>query len=467
MNKTIVKNISYTFVANALSVAVAALVTFIVPKFIGVNSYGLFQLYIFYSSYIGFLHFGWADGFYLRYGGDYYDQLNKSKVSGQLWGMVIVEMLFTVLIMIIGLMIVPDQDKGIVVTLAASIIVIVLPRTLLQYVLQCTNRIKEYSITVVVERLVYFLLVMACIAASTQFFYHYIMADVIGKIVALIVTCYYCKDAVFCSPEPLKMIVEEAAINISVGIKLMLSNIASMLIIGIVRYAIEVHWDVGTFGKISLTLSVSNMLLVMINAIALVMYPALRRTDADRYAEIYMKMRSMLMAPILGLMIIYYPLQMILSAWLPAYSDSLAYMAILFPICVFESKNSMLMVTFFKTMRKEKVLLIINSVTVALSLFLTFISVSVLDNLDMAVLTIVILVACRNAISEIIISRLLDIEFIRTGLQELFITASFIVSSWMIGGIKGLSVYIAIYLGYLIINRKALIQSFRSVKIKS
>lgn len=467
MNKTIVKNISYTFVANALSVAVAALVTFIVPKFIGVNSYGLFQLYIFYSSYIGFLHFGWADGFYLRYGGDYYDQLNKSKVSGQLWGMVIVEMLFTVLIMIIGLMIVPDQDKGIVVTLAASTIVIVLPRTLLQYVLQCTNRIKEYSITVVVERLVYFLLVMACIAASTQFFYHYIMADVIGKIVALIVTCYYCKDAVFCSPEPLKMIVEEAAINISVGIKLMLSNIASMLIIGIVRYAIEVHWDVGTFGKISLTLSVSNMLLVMINAIALVMYPALRRTDADRYAEIYMKMRSMLMAPILGLMIIYYPLQMILSAWLPAYSDSLAYMAILFPICVFESKNSMLMVTFFKTMRKEKVLLIINSVTVALSLFLTFISVSVLDNLDMAVLTIVILVACRNAISEIIISRLLDIEFIRTGLQELFITASFIVSSWMIGGIKGLSVYIAIYLGYLIINRKALIQSFRSVKIKS
>ena len=450
------KNISYTLVANVLSVAVAAAITFIVPKFIGVRSYGLFQLYIFYSSYIGFLHFGWADGFYLRYGGEYYDKLDKPRVSGQFWAMTAVELLFTVMMLAAGLTLVPDHEKSTVVALTACTIVIVLPRTLLQYVLQCTNRIKEYSVTVVTERLIYFLLVVCCIALSAQSFSWYIMADVAGKIVALAVTCWYCMDAVLCRPEPLEDIVSEARINISVGIKLMLSNVASMLIIGIVRYAIEAHWDVETFGKISLTLSVSNLLLVMINAVALVMYPALRRTSEDRYAEIYVRMRTMLMTPVLGMLIFYYPLKVILSAWLPAYSDSLTYMAILFPVCVFESKNSMLIVTFFKTMRKEKLLLLVNSLTVALSVLLTYITVFVLDDLDLAVLSIVVLVAFRNVISEVIISRTLNVELIRPMIEELVLTACFIVSSWSVGGIKGLCIYCLCYAVYCIINRKDL-----------
>ena len=456
------KNISYTLVANVLSVAVASAITFIVPKFIGVRSYGFFQLYMFYSSYTGFLHFGWADGFYLRYGGEYYDKLDKPRVSGQFWALTAVELVFTVMLLIAGLTLVPDHEKGTVIALTAGTIVIVLPRTLLQYVLQCTNRIKEYSVTVVTERLIFFLLVIVCIVMSVQSFSWYILADVVGKIAALAVTCYYCLDSVTCRPEAFGNVVSEARINISVGIKLMLSNVASMLIIGIVRYAIEAHWDVETFGKVSLTLSVSNLLLVMISAVALVLYPALRRTPEDRYAEIYVRMRTMLMIPVLGMLVFYYPLKVILSAWLPAYSDSLVYMAILFPVCVFESKNSMLIVTFFKTMRKEKLLLLVNSLTVALSVLLTYITVFVMDDLDLAVLSIVVLVAFRNVISESIISKTLKIELIKPMLEELAVTAAFIVSSWTVGGIRGLLIYCLFYMGYCIINRKEMLELIKT-----
>lgn len=466
MNKTITKNISFTFAANVLSVAIAALVTFIVPRFIGIKSYGLFQLFIFYSSYIGFLHFGWADGFYLRFGGEYYDKLNKAKVSGQFWGMLIFETIISVAALIVGLTLVQDHEKSIVFALTASTIAVVLPRTLLQYVLQCTNRIREYSITVVVERLSYFILVLVGICLSVKAFYFYVLADVIGKIIALIIACNYCKEIVACRPEPYGSIINEAIINVSIGIKLMLSNIASMLIIGIVRYAIEAHWDVETFGKISLTLSVSNMLLVMINAIALVMYPTLRRSPKERYSEIYAKMSTMLMVPILGMMIFYYPLKVILSAWLPAYSDSLAYMAILFPACAYESKNSMLMVTFFKTMRKEKTLLLINGLTVALSLALTILSVFILDNLDLTVLTIVVLVAFRNVLSEIIIAKVLSIKVMKAIIQENVLVCCFITSSWLLGGTKGLGIYILLYVMYLWLNRKDISVAFSSIVSK-
>lgn len=467
MSKTIKSNISYSFVSNVLSVAISALVTFIVPRFIGVKSYGLFQLYIFYSSYIGFLHFGWADGFYLRHGGDYYEQLDKAKVSGQFWGLTMVELLLSLSGIIVGLTMVQGHEKSIVVALTASTIVVVLPRTLLQYVLQCTNRIKEYSLTVVAERIVYLLFVMLCIFLNSKAFYVYILADVIAKIVSLLMTCGYCKDSVLSRPDKLRSIVKEAEINISVGIKLMLSNIASMLIIGIVRYSIEAYWDVETFGKISLTLSVSNMVLVMLNAISLVLYPALRRISEERYSEIYVKMRTMLMPPVLGIMVVYYPLKFILSAWLPAYSESMSYMAILLPVCVFESKNSMLMVTFFKTMRKERILLFINSISVLLSIVLTYISTIVLGNLTITVLVIVVLVAFRNIISEVIISRALSINSTKEVIEELLLVGVFIISSWIIGGVKGLGIYLALYLVYLLVNRSEINEIYKMVILRN
>ena len=47
----------------------------------------------------------------------------------------------------------------------------------------------------------------------------------------------------------------------------MFANIASMLIIGVVRFGIERSWDVETFGKVSLTLSASNLMMLFINAV--------------------------------------------------------------------------------------------------------------------------------------------------------------------------------------------------------
>lgn len=64
-----IKNFSYTLTSNLLSLLVSTLVILIIPKLLGVQEYGYWQLYIFYSSYVGFLHFGWNDGIYLRYGG--------------------------------------------------------------------------------------------------------------------------------------------------------------------------------------------------------------------------------------------------------------------------------------------------------------------------------------------------------------------------------------------------------------
>ena len=83
-------NIAYTLSSNLISLVISMIVTFIVPKQLGVENYGYFQLYMLYANFTGFLHLGWADGLFLRYGGEYYSKLNKRKLGGQFWAYTII-----------------------------------------------------------------------------------------------------------------------------------------------------------------------------------------------------------------------------------------------------------------------------------------------------------------------------------------------------------------------------------------
>ena len=50
--KEIVSNLSVTIFANLVSLVGSVVITFLLPKFIGVESFGYYQLYIFYTGYI-------------------------------------------------------------------------------------------------------------------------------------------------------------------------------------------------------------------------------------------------------------------------------------------------------------------------------------------------------------------------------------------------------------------------------
>lgn len=449
-----IKNVSYTIFSNLFSLFITTIVTFIVPKKLGVQSYSYFQLYLFYINYTGFLHFGWADGVFLRYGGEYYNSLDKKKISGQFWLYSVVEIVIGLLICSVGWTLVGPKDKGIVVIFTGVSVFLLLPRTLLQYVLQCTNRIKEYATLTIVDRIVYIVVVVAALLSRSVSYIPMIVADILGKTCALIYGGYQCRDIVTTKPSNLKNTVSEAWSNISVGIKLMVANIASSLIIGLIRLSIENQWDVSTFGKVSLTISISNLLMVFIRAIALVMFPMLRRTNTERLSALYGALRSCLMVPLLAMLVVYYPAKVILSAWLPQYADSLIYMALLFPMCVFESKMSMLIETYMKTLRKEKWLLLVNGVTVSLSVVATLITTYWLHNLDLAVASIVFLLAFRCVFAELLLSTVLDVYVITDIVLELVLTVIFIVASWFVGGILGLLIYAGAYLIYLAIKRK-------------
>jgi O-antigen/teichoic acid export membrane protein len=454
--KNVFKNFSFTFFANVISTAISTLVIAIIPKVIGVAEYGYYQLYVFYASYTGFFHFGWCDGIYLKYGGMEYQDFDRPLMSSQFWCSTVLEAAISlILVQVVGCLAVPI-DKAFVLKLTALSIVFVIPKTMLSYLLQISNRIKEYSLIVILEKLICFIVTILLLVVGNQSYQLLILADITGKIMAFLLGVYYCKDIVFCKMSRMSVALKEAWNNISIGIKLLVSNVASMLILGIVRMAIENQWSIETFAKVSLAISISNLLMVFINSVGVVMFPILKRVSMDKLSEIYCSLRTALMVLLFAMLWCYYPMKWILAKWLPNYAESFEYMSILFPMCVYECKMSMLINTYLKALRKERQLLWVNLITVILSCVLTYICVYQIGNVRLTMVSIVILFAFRATVSEVILGKYLGACFNIENIQDILICAFFmVVSSTLPMSISSIA-YLGVYVCYLIQKRAAM-----------
>ena len=144
-------------------------------------------------------------------------------------------------------------------------------------------------------------------------------------------------------------------INISAGYKLMFANITNVLIIGIIKIGIENSWNIGVLkGKVSLVLSLSNILMIFVNSIGIIIFPILHKIKKETLGKIYQITRNLLMLILVGVLTFYFPIKYIIGIWLPQYKDSIQYLALIFPMCIYESKMGMIINPYMKRLRQEK-----------------------------------------------------------------------------------------------------------------
>lgn len=452
----LLRNFSFTFTANLITFLLNAGVTFVIPKFVGVSEYSYYQLFQFYISYVGYLQFGWVDGMYLRLGGKYYDELDTRRIHTQWRLYMIFTFIIAAVVMVCALLGKLEADKRTVFFLTGVSALNILPLTWLQYILQATNRMKENAIIIIIRSVLFLFGIVVLLIGKIGEFEAFCVAYMIAQFISFLYAAWVCRSLIVNRCVSIGSVLGEIKQDIFQGLHLTVATVASVLMIGLVRLAIEYSWGVEVFGRISLTLSVSNLLMLFVRAVSLVMFPALRRIDQHALSGIYANVRTALMTVLLGMLAAYYPIKVCLSAWLPQYAESLNYMAILFPMCVFESKTSMLIETYMKTLRKEKWLLLTNIAMVILSAVLAGIAAFWLHDLNVAVLSVVVLVALRCIISELLLTRMVKIQVKKDIALEVTLVVIFIVSSWTIGGLTGLAIYSAAYGIYLLIKRNSL-----------
>ena len=125
---------------------------------------------------------------------------------------------------------------------------------------------------------------------------------------------------------------------------------------------------------------------------------------------------------------------------------------------------SMLINTYMKAMRMEKQMLIVNLISVTFSVLSTGLVVFLLQDLVLSVVSIMVLLAFRCILAELILAKRLSLKVRTDIVLEVLMTALFVVSNWFINSWLCVVVYAVGYLAYLMIRRKSILPMLHMVK---
>lgn len=81
--KVIAGNLGFAFAAQGVSYLTSALTSLVVPKLLGIEQFGYWQLFLLYASYAGLADLGISEGIYLRYGGACREDVDSKSLSNQ------------------------------------------------------------------------------------------------------------------------------------------------------------------------------------------------------------------------------------------------------------------------------------------------------------------------------------------------------------------------------------------------
>jgi O-antigen/teichoic acid export membrane protein len=432
MKKTsIKKNIMISISVQLVSLMVSFILSFLVPKFVNEYQYSYWQIYVLYTGYVGILHFGLLDGIVLRYSQYDYDELDKNRIRSQFQLMLALLLFFSFFTIIIGYIFFDGISRSIVILVAISIITKNI-MTYNSYSFQITNRINDYALLILAQRVSYGLIAAILLLLHVDNYIYLCLADITGDAIGMIVAAKYNKGMYFGKSIPLLEAIKEWKINVRSGVVLMVANWSALLITGSAKMIIQWHWDTLVFGKISFSFSISNLFLMFVSAISVVLFPSLKRMDPDQLPDLYKKIRAALTPLLFTAMIFYYPGCVILEKFLPQYSASLEYLGILLPIIIYTSKISLLTNNYLKAYRKEKSMLIVNVFSLILALALFTFSAYCLNNLKAVLVSIVITEMMYSMLSETAVTKVINFSLKKEFIVETIMTFIFICSTQLL-----------------------------------
>ncbi|MCD8235926.1 MAG: polysaccharide biosynthesis protein [Prevotellaceae bacterium] len=448
------KNLSYAFGAQGLQLLRSILISLILPKIMGVEDFGFWQLFIFYTQYGGFLHMGLIDGMYLREGGKHYEDLDYRQLGVQLRYFIIWQSAIILPFIYLGI---TNSDTNRTFVIIASCVYVIVNNimTYLMYVLQAVNRIKESSIGKTVITILFVLLVIILLTLKTNDFKPYIIGYIFCYLCAQLY--YVVKTREIIASVFSKSMAEYKYVfveNLKSGIILMFSNISGMLILGIARFAVDQTWGIKVFSIVSFALMFVNFFLMFVNQASMVLFPELKRWDNKKINAFYDKGRNALSMVLPGALVMYYPITILIHYWLPKYDVSVEYLVYLLPICIFDSKMNLLCNTLFKVYNKIKILLFCNVTALIASCFLIYVSIFYTKEISAVVVSMLIAIAIRSIIAEIVLNKMLINQvLIKSLIYECLLITVFVMTNMFVTKTTAFVIYGIAYVAYITSKR--------------
>lgn len=457
-------NAAVAFLAQAVSLGVSLIMSLLVPKVLGIASYGYWQLFIFYVSYSGFFHLGLNDGVYLLEGGKRRETVNKTVINSQFSVAIAMQLIVGFIVCIASVLGAPEKERAFVIVAFSFYTVLFNLQSYLGYVFQALNETKLFSISCMLERIIFLFFLIIMIVFRTSDFRPYIILYCFSRSCSLLYCCWHARDFLNSGTIGRNSSLKIAFASIKVGFGLMLANIANMLILGVARALIDFAWGIEAFGSVSFSLSMVNFYTSFVSQASMVLFPALRQGNEDERRSFYRGVRDAMEIVSPAIYLLYFPTAVLLSKWLPQYAASMVYFVLLIPVCVFNTKMDICCTTYFKVLRQERLLLKINIFTVVGSIFLSLLGVFYIKSIDSVLMGAVLCIVLRSLYSEHFLDKTLGVGSTPLSYQEVVLTIAFISLNLNFSPVFAEICYLFLYLAYIRINKSVAFGLFRRIK---
>ena len=315
------KGIIHLLLANMVYLLISILNSFLLPKFVSLETYAVVKTYTLYIGYAGFLSLGYADGMYLRYGGIDIEKIEKKELGSNFKSYVILEIVVSGVCLLISAII---KDFVIMAFALGSLFINVIGYYRNLY--QAVGEYKLYGKALNYQTILMFALnVLLMFVLKSDNASSYIIIQVFAAFLVMIYLTGILdrRTTLLHSGKPsLKQIWD----NVSSGFVLMLGNFSSSIFTSIDRWFIKFLMNSISFAQYSFAVSLENIVNVFITPITISLYNVFCNNRTIEYVRKIKKMTLLWGCVIIaGAFLV----KLVVTHFLPDYVDSLA---IIFPL---------------------------------------------------------------------------------------------------------------------------------------
>jgi O-antigen/teichoic acid export membrane protein len=321
---------------------------FIVPKWLGVSGYADYKTFLLYAGLVGILHFGFADGVYLKYGGVQPKNIDIKDLYEEFLFLLFFQILISLPFVFFALLF----DDPFLIPLA----LIIIPTNLITFFVflyQATGRFTEYARYNILRPVLRLLLVLGVLfVVGSQNIWLLIWGQVLINWIMVLGLLRFSKLP-FTSFSPIRIFKNTKHwAHIQVGCFIMLGNLSGLLFYSMDRWFVKFFLSKADFAYYSFAVSMMGLVLILISAVSMTFYPVLSRNLGQ--SNVVGPMRDKIL--VLGAFSAgaFFPFALIVDWFLPEYRDSLRVISFLFAGLPAISVINVIYVNSYKAAKLER-----------------------------------------------------------------------------------------------------------------
>ncbi len=345
------------------------------PKLVAIELFGQWQLYVLWVTYLGYLTFGLAEGFFVRFSGRQIDDVPKGLEISQL--IVTVLLLYSALaLLFFGTLIATDDPvTRQIIGFASLTTAVYVPRVYLAYVFQTFNKMWPYARSVMLERSVFVVIAFTVAINGEPTLWQILLADTFGRLIGLIYMALLAFKESFAPPSWDGNIRRETKLTIQAGIALNISALSAVLITTIPRFAVNSSFSIVTFAQVAFVFTFLGLFQTVASALSTATLPSLRQAGDGNYRNLYQKSSAIISLTLSQTYLLIFVAVWFVKFWLPEQTLLPSLVLIMFSFVAFETRSRILSTPFLQAVREEKYLMWINLVSLIFSVVLVLLAV--------------------------------------------------------------------------------------------